>query len=63
MILIIVGGLILLIIYYFYFNRNKESLENQQSFIPSSKFNGAKEGYIFKKCSKGLGYYKDKINS
>ena len=61
MILIILGLLILIIIYYFY--SNKQSLEVQENFIPSDSFNGAKKGYIFKKCVNGLGYYKDKINS
>ena len=60
MTIIIFGGLILLIIYYFY--SNKQSLEVQENFIPSSKFNGSKKGYVFKNCSKGLGYYIDKMN-
>lgn len=60
MTIIIFGGLILLIIYYFY--SNKQSLEVQENFIPSSKFNGSKKGYVFKNCSKGLGYYKDIMN-
>ena len=62
MILIIFGGLFLLIIYYFYFKK-KDSLETQENFIPSDSFNGAKKGYIFKNCSNGLGYYKDKIST
>ena len=33
---------------------------NQVDFIPSDVFKGAKVGYVFKKCSKGLGYYTDK---
>jgi hypothetical protein len=48
---------ILLIIYYF---SNKESQIIQEGFLPSDKFTGAKKGYVFKKCSKGIGYYKDK---
>jgi len=60
MILFIIGLLILLIIYYFY--SNKQSLEAQENFIPSSKFNGAKKGYVFKNCENGLGYYIDKMN-
>jgi len=59
--IIIFGVLILLIIYYFYYF-NKESLEVHENFISSSKFDGAKEGYVFKNCSKGLGYYIDKMN-
>ncbi|MBT6471814.1 MAG: hypothetical protein HOK52_11235 [Candidatus Marinimicrobia bacterium] len=34
-------------------NKNKD-------FLPSDKFAGAKEGYVFKMDSKGLGYYLDK---
>ena len=60
MTIIIFGGLILLIIYYFY--SNKQSLEVQENFIPSDNFNGSKKGYVFKNCSKGLGYYKDIMN-
>ena len=40
--------------------KSKESFTNQESFIESKSFNGAKEGYVFKNDSKGLGYYKDK---
>lgn len=29
-------------------------------FIPSDTFQGSKEGYVFKKDNKGLGYYIDK---
>ena len=56
--------LILLVIYYFYnFSTNKESLVNSETFIPSNKFKGYKQGYVFKNCSKGLGYYKDKYGN
>jgi ribosome biogenesis protein UTP30 len=30
-----------------------------KDFIPSSKYTGTKQGYVFKKDSKGLGYYRD----
>ena len=30
-----------------------------EGFIPSKKFIGAKKGYVFKKDTKGLGYYID----
>ena len=33
---------------------------NKKDFIPSKKFAGAKEGYVFKMDSQGLGYYLDK---
>ena len=35
---------------------------DKSKFIESDKFDGAKEGYVFKKGSLGLGYYPDKIN-
>jgi hypothetical protein len=42
--------------------KKKESFKetSKVDFIPSDVFKGAKVGYVFKKCSKGLGYYKDK---
>ena len=33
---------------------------NKKDFMPSNKFAGAKEGYVFKMDSQGLGYYLDK---
>ncbi len=33
---------------------------NKKDFIPSNKFVGKKEGYVFKMDSEGLGYYLDK---
>ena len=35
---------------------------NKKDFMPSNKFAGAKEGFVFKMDSKGLGYYLDKYN-
>ena len=58
MTIIILGLFILLIFFYFY----NQSLEIQENFIPSDNFNGSKNGYVFKNCSKGLGYYKDIMN-
>ena len=44
-----------------YGNRVEPMKNNQrQSFIPSDKFVGAKNGYVFKMDSHGLGYYLDK---
>ena len=69
MIFILGGIFILLIIYYFFFNTRKEGLENSKNFIqsknfiPSDGFNGSREGYVFKNCSEGLGYYKDTFYS
>lgn len=39
-----------------------EPMKNNQypSFVPSDKFAGAKNGYVFKMDSQGLGYYLDK---
>lgn len=43
-----------------YGNRVEPMKNNQrQSFIPSDKFVGAKNGYVFKMDSHGLGYYLD----
>ena len=41
----------------------EEPMENyqQEAFIPSESFVGAKEGYVFKNDSNGLGYYLDTI--
>eukprot|EP00614_Pseudopedinella_elastica_P023254 CAMPEP_0172628544 /NCGR_PEP_ID=MMETSP1068-20121228/162479_1 /TAXON_ID=35684 /ORGANISM="Pseudopedinella elastica, Strain CCMP716" /LENGTH=60 /DNA_ID=CAMNT_0013438793 /DNA_START=71 /DNA_END=250 /DNA_ORIENTATION=+ len=33
--------------------------DNNASFIPSSTFIGAKEGYVFTSASEGTGYYVD----
>ena len=68
MIFVIAGIFILLIVYYFFFNtkeglKNSKKMKVSKNFIPSDKFNGGKEGYVFKNCSEGLGYYKDKYYS
>lgn len=52
----LLGLFVLLIICY------TKSLEIQENFISSDSFNGSKKGYVFKNCSKGLGYYKDILN-
>ena len=42
-------------------NKVVENLDSKEKdFISSSKFTGAKKGYVFKMDSKGLGYYLDK---
>ena len=38
---------------------NKSTKKVQLDFLPSDKFTGAKNGYIFKNDRKGLGYYID----
>ena len=45
--------------------KNSKNSKNIHSdnFLPSDKFNGGKEGYVFKNCSEGLGYYKDKYST
>ena len=63
MIFIIGSFFILLAMYYYYSSTKKEGLVNSKNFIPSDKFNGSKQGYVFKNCSEGLGYYKDKYSN
>ena len=61
----IIIGLGLLVFLYLYFrDTNTEPLKNKQQslFIPSDKFVGAKNGYVFKMDSQGLGYYLDTIS-
>ena len=62
MIFIIIGVFLILLVLYYYYNVNtkKESSVVLKDFIPSSKFNGYKKGYVFKNCLQGLGYYRDK---
>jgi len=65
MISYILIGLSILIGIYFYMQKSKkiveEPMENyqQEEFIPSESFVGAKEGYVFKNDSSGVGYYLD----
>ena len=60
MILFIIIGVIILA-YYFY--TQKQHIEPMsQQFISSNSFIGEKKGYVFKNCSKGLGYYIDSNN-
>ena len=53
-------------IYFCMFHLNKsdniaEPMKNKnKDFLPSNKFAGAKEGYVFKMDEQGLGYYLDK---
>jgi hypothetical protein len=55
MILFIIIGIIILAYY-----TQKQHIEPMiQQFIPSKSFVGEKKGYVFKNCSKGLGYYID----
>tara|TARA_B110000008_G_C16393665_1_gene332710 strand:+ start:242 stop:433 length:192 start_codon:yes stop_codon:yes gene_type:complete len=52
---------------YFYMQKSQKNIEEpmenyqQEEFIPSESFVGAKEGYVFKHDSNGLGYYLDTI--
>ena len=57
-----IGFFAILIGIYFYTQPGvAEPMKNKEkSFIPSDKFSGAKEGYVFKMDSKGLGYYLDR---
>ena len=60
--LVVIG---ILYFFYFFLNRKKAEVKSvdisSADFISSDKFNGAKQGYVFKNCEKGLGYYKDKM--
>ena len=47
---------VLLFIIICYFS-NKDP--KQEPFLHCNTFNGAKKGYVFKKCSQGIGYYID----
>ena len=65
MISYILIGLSVLIGVYFYMQTSQKSVEEpmenyqQEEFIPSESFVGAKEGYVFKNDSSGVGYYLD----
>ena len=50
--------ILLLIIAFFYFRGNIRG-NIRENFISSNKFRGEKKGYVFKKDTKGLGYYLD----
>ena len=69
MILYILIGVSILIGVYFYMQTSQKSVEEpmenyqQEEFIPSESFVGAKEGYVFKNDSNGIGYYLDTFNS
>jgi predicted GIY-YIG superfamily endonuclease len=41
-----------------YYTNSHTLCENE--FVASSQFNGSKNGFIFKRGNKGLGYYRDK---
>lgn len=58
---LIVLGFIIIAGIYFYAQRDiKEPMTDKKSeFIASSKFAGAKNGYVFKMDTQGLGYYLD----
>ena len=44
-----------------YFNEDKNKIvEPEQSFIQTDKFQGKKDGYVFKADDLGVGYYVDK---
>ena len=39
--------------------KHQALIPEEEGFISSKKFKGAKKGYVFRKSTKGLGYYKD----
>ena len=55
--LVVIG---ILYFFYFFLNRKKAEVKrvdiSSADFISSDEFNGAKQGYVFKNCEKGLGY-------
>ncbi len=60
-IIIGLGFIGILLSIYFYRKQisKKETKKETPRFIESSTFSGAKEGYIYKMDSQGLGYYLD----
>ena len=63
--IMILFGVALVIGIYFYVQKSKTKTKEPvkkvvELFIPSDTFVGAKEGYIFKNDSNGIGYYLDK---
>jgi len=68
MIIKLLIGIIVLIAIYFYMVHMSKSQNHIQEpmghilepFVTSNKFAGAKEGYVFKMDSQGLGYYLDR---
>ena len=61
-------GLSILIGIYFYMQKSQKNVEEPmdnhqlEAFIPSESFGGAKECYVFKNDSSGVGYYLDSYN-
>ena len=52
--------IILVFVLFYFFKKEVIPPEvKREGFIPSKKFIGAKKGYVFKKDTKGLGYYND----
>lgn len=60
---IIIGLTLIVILLGIYFYKKqiskKETIKEIPIFIEASSFSGAKEGYIYKMDSQGLGYYLD----
>jgi len=61
-------GLAVLVGIYFYMYYTPKSIQEPmgnivEPFVASDKFAGAKEGYVFKMDSEGLGYYLDRKSS
>jgi hypothetical protein len=61
MIKILIGLAVLVGIYYYMQGNDKEPMKSQETFIASKKFAGAKNGYVYKMDSHGLGYYLDHV--
>ncbi len=60
MIKILLGLLLLVGIYYYMQGKKEASARILEPFVASDKFAGAKNGYVFKMDSHGLGYYLDR---
>ena len=60
MIKILIGLAVLVAIYFYMKSDVKEPMKSQETFIASDTFAGAKNDYVYKMDSQGLGYYLDR---
>lgn len=57
--MIFICFVLLFIIICYFSNKDPKPDPKQEPFLHCNTFNGAKKGYVFKKCSQGIGYYID----